>query len=395
MVSTSTTSNPAPGAVSGETTDTNSERILALDGLRGIAASMVVIAHAVSALAKPIFAVVALHESPVSLLSNGGGGVHIFFVLSGYCLSRPASRIRSLVTLVQFYLRRIMRIHPPYVAGLMISWLLSGWLYDRSAPTDALSQSWIDLRRIHISPQTLQQSLLFPGEALIQLPVGWTLKVEALFSIFLPFLMLVAVRAHWLLLIAVSIPVLAIEASTTYDFLRFTLDFSFGIAIYCERDRLAVLFEQMPAWLRGVMLATGIALLTSPPYFMLDIPLPIRSLVLYCGGAAVIVMCAVHMPGVRQLLSRGPVSYLGRISYSVYLIHVPVIILLTPYVDHQLNFFEGTLFVFVSLLATYSIAPVVYTVIEEPAMHAGYWLSGKLDRFAQPATQDSAEGNQG
>jgi peptidoglycan/LPS O-acetylase OafA/YrhL len=69
--------------------------------------------------------------------------------------------------------------------------------------------------------------------------------------------------------------------------------------------------------------------------------------------------------------------------------------LLTPYVDHQLNFFEGTLFVFVSLLATYSIAPVVYTVIEEPAMHAGYWLSGKLDRFAQPATQDSAEGNQG
>lgn len=351
---------------------------------------MVVVAHAVSALAKPLAATVALHHSPVSLLSNGGGGVHIFFVLSGYCLSRPASRALSLLPLVQFYVRRALRIHPPYVAGLLISWFLSGSLYDRSAPVEALSQSWIDLRRVHISPGALRQALLFPGEAFVQLPVGWTLKVEALFSILLPALMLLATRAHWLLLVSVSVPALLIEDRTTYDFLRFSLDFSFGIAIYCERDRLATMFESMHIAFRAALLAAGIALLTSPPFFMLDLDQPLRSLVFYCGGAALIVMCAVHMPGVRGALSRGLVSYLGRISYSVYLIHAPIIILLTPYVDHQLNFAEGTLFVAICLVTTYMIAPVIYTFVEEPAMRAGYWASTRLGRLAKRREEQSS-----
>ncbi|MCP5043925.1 MAG: acyltransferase, partial [bacterium] len=227
------------------------ERVSAVDGLRGIAASMVVVAHAVSALAKPLAAVIALHQSPVAIISNGGGGVHLFFVLSGYCLARPALRAFDLLGLLQFYIRRVLRIHPPYVVGLLVSWLLSGWVYDRSAPIEALSQTMIDLRNVHISPAALQHALLFPGRAYVQLPVGWTLQVEALFSILLPILMLVATRLHWLLLVAMSVPVLMIQEETTFDFLRFFLDFSFGLAIYCERQGLARLFARMPRLLRA------------------------------------------------------------------------------------------------------------------------------------------------
>lgn len=363
----------------------SSDRVLALDGLRGIAASMVVIAHAVSTLAKPLAAVLALHHSPVALLSNGGGGVHIFFVLSGFCLARPATRALSLLSLAQFYLRRILRIHPPYIIGLLISWVLSGWVYDRSAPVDALSQTMIDLRRVHISPRALQHALLFPGRAYVQLPVGWTLQVEALFSILLPILMLVATRAHWLLLVAVSLPMLVIEEETTLDFLRFFLDFSFGIAIYCERENLSQLFERMPTPVRGLLLLTGIALLSSPVYFMLGTGAPVRSLVLHCGGATIVVMCAVHIPAVRRFLSLPAVSWIGRISYSVYLIHAPVIILLTPYVDHQLNLFEGIVFVVVCLVTTYIIAPLVYYGVEEPSIRAGYWASSRLAKLGRGA----------
>ena len=67
-------------------------RIPSLNGLRGIAASMVVITHAVSALAKPPLVSIALQQSPLALLANGGGGVHVFFVLSGFCLAAPAER---------------------------------------------------------------------------------------------------------------------------------------------------------------------------------------------------------------------------------------------------------------------------------------------------------------
>lgn len=360
-------------------------RVDALDGLRGIAASMVVIAHAVSALAKPLAAVVALHHSPVSLLSNGGGGVHIFFVLSGFCLARPARAAFDTLGLLRFYVRRILRIHPPYAIGLLVSWLLSGWVYDRSAPLDALSQTMIDLRRVHISPLALRHALLFPGRAYVQLPVGWTLQVEALFSILLPALMLVATRLHWLLLVAVSLPLFAIQEETTFDFLRFSADFSFGIAIYCERDAVAGLFSRMPKVVRAGVLACGIGLLTSPAYAMIDASRPVRSLVLYGGGAATIVMCAIHMPGVRRFLSLGPVAWIGRISYSVYLIHAPIIILLTPYVTHPLDFFEAALFVAVCLLMTYAIAPLLYVAVEAPSMRAGYWASSKLLALANRA----------
>jgi peptidoglycan/LPS O-acetylase OafA/YrhL len=364
------------------------ERVVALDGLRGIAASMVVITHAISALAKPLSAILALHHSPVALLSNGGGGVHIFFVLSGFCLAGSAGRALNLLGLVRFYLRRVLRIHPPYVVGLLISWLLSGWIYDRSAPVDALSQAMIDLRRIHISPRALQHALMFPGRAFVQLPVGWTLQVEAVFSILLPALMLIATRAHWLLLVAISLPMLEIKEETSLDYLRFGLDFSFGIAIFCERDSLSRLFASIPGAVRGLLLVTGILLLTSPVYYMIDMDSPVRALVLYCCGAAIIVMCVVHMPGVRRFLSRPALGWIGRMSFSVYLIHAPIIILLTPYVGHQLNFFEGFLFVAVSLLATYAIAPLLYYGVEEPSIRAGYWASAKLETLGRTRLDD-------
>lgn len=380
MTSSPVESNPTKSA----------ERVLALDGLRGIAASMVVITHAVSALAKPLAAILALHHSPVALLANGGGGVHIFFVLSGFCLAGSARRAQNFLGLVRFYLRRVLRIHPPYVVGLLISWLLSGWVYDRSAPLDALSQTMIDMRRVHISPRALQHALMFPGRAYVQLPVGWTLQVEAVFSILLPLLMLVATRAHWLLLIAVSLPMLAIEEETSLDYMRFFLDFSFGIAIYCERDQLSQLFARTPAAARGLFLLAGIGLLTAPVYFMLDNHTPMRALVLYCCGAAVTVMCAAHMPGVRRFLSLPILGWIGRISFSVYLIHAPVIILLSPNVDHPLNLFEGTIFVVVSLAATYAIAPLLYYGIEEPSMRAGYWVSAKLESLERSRSEGNS-----
>ncbi|MFT5694989.1 MAG: peptidoglycan/LPS O-acetylase OafA/YrhL [Myxococcota bacterium] len=346
---------------------------------------MVVIAHAVSALAKPVSAILALHHSPVAIVSNGGGGVHIFFVLSGFVLARPAQKFVGFLGLVQFYLRRALRIHPPYVVGLLVSWVLSGWIYDRTAPVEALSQAMIDLRRIHISPGALQHALMFPGRAYVQLPVGWTLQVEALFSILLPGLMLVALRAHWLLLVIVSIPMLLIENETTFDFLRFALDFSFGIAIYCEREALAKGFARLPGFASALVLTIGVALLSSPGYFLLDAAAPVRSLVLYCSGATLIVMCAAFVPAVRRVLSKPLARFVGRISYSAYLIHAPIIILLTPYVDHALNFYEGTLFVMVCLIATYAISPLVYYGVEEPSMRAGYWASKKLEVFKKRA----------
>jgi peptidoglycan/LPS O-acetylase OafA/YrhL len=47
-------------------------------------------------------------------------------------------------------------------------------------------------------------------------------------------------------------------------------------------------------------------------------------------GAALLVACAVALPGFARVLSRPPLRFLGRISFSLYLLHVPILNLLAP-----------------------------------------------------------------
>jgi peptidoglycan/LPS O-acetylase OafA/YrhL len=353
-------------------------RIASLDGLRGIAASMVVISHAVSALAKEPMESIALHRSALALISNGGGGVHIFFVLSGFCLAGPALGALGVQTLSRFYVRRALRIYLPYVVGLGIAWILSGWVYERTGDLDILSRSMVDLRRIHISPEELMYSLRFPGEAFIQLPVGWTLRIEGIFSILMPGMIWVALRGHWAILVALGIPSMWIDAQTDWDFLRFTIDFSLGIAIYRERKSLAGLMGRLNPMTRLILVAAGWLLLAAPVYFILYTRAPVTSLALYVSGAAILVAGAIHIPELHKLLTLRPVAWIGRISYSVYLLHVPVIILLTPYLDHRLGPIEGGLFVAACLTCTYIVSPLLYFLVEEPSIRLGHWASDSL-----------------
>ncbi len=366
----------APSRVSGSTT----RRIDSLDGLRGLAALTVLLAHATGALGKSLAAIIALHHSPIVILANGGGGVHIFFVLSGFCLAGPARRSLGTLRIVQFYLRRILRIYPPYVAGLLLAWGLSGTFYDRGGESDALSHFLIELRRVHLPPEYLRRALLFPGDAFNQIPVGWTLRIEMIFSFLLPPLIAISLRAHWLVIFAASVLGLVFDFGD-WTFQRFAIDFSLGIAIYLERDRLSALFGRFHSLVNTALIFSGLLILSSPRYFMLDDSYPKTSIVLYVGGAVILVAGAIHVDGFRRLLALPLIRWMGRISYSVYLIHIPIIVLLTPYVQERLNFWEGALFVTTCISATYIVAPLFYYFIEVPSIQLGYdatrWLGSR------------------
>ena len=97
-------------------------RILALDGLRGCAAVMVVLSH--------YFGEV---RHGVSAMMFGWIGVDIFFVLSGFLIGKLIlDRERHGNFFQVFYIRRFFRIIPPYVLtvaviGLLIAVLPAAW----------------------------------------------------------------------------------------------------------------------------------------------------------------------------------------------------------------------------------------------------------------------------
>src|SRR4051812_7514494 len=97
------------------------ERFHFLDGLRGIAASMIVIHHAFTS---NIARFITQHGIPFLgdfLLFFTQSGVDLFFVLSGVVLLRPYLRKQRKFKVVDYFNRRIKRIYPPYFFALLFA----------------------------------------------------------------------------------------------------------------------------------------------------------------------------------------------------------------------------------------------------------------------------------
>lgn len=113
--------SPLPGdAPEGLPPTAGHGRVAALDGLRGIAVLLVVLGHGLGAAWQ-------LEDTPVARLFevpfNGGVGVTVFFVLSGYLITSILVRERERtgrVSLRDFYLRRTFRILPAFYVFLAV-----------------------------------------------------------------------------------------------------------------------------------------------------------------------------------------------------------------------------------------------------------------------------------
>jgi peptidoglycan/LPS O-acetylase OafA/YrhL len=132
-------------------------RVTQLDGLRGVAALVVVACHVVSTLPGTggVFSdrSVGLNAaeagavfSPLHLLWNGTPAVHVFFVLSGYVLVLPFTRPGAVRNRAQYYARRFFRLYLPARASLAVAVALITIIPRSASP---LQSSWADMYVTH------------------------------------------------------------------------------------------------------------------------------------------------------------------------------------------------------------------------------------------------------
>lgn len=295
----------------------------ALDGLRGLAALVVVFAHTSAAIRMPRATRDALFEGLLSPLVNADGAVHLFFVLSGFVLAGSLSRNRTATDLAAYGVKRVFRIHPPYVAAVLFAWLLSFAYQDSSNATGFLR----NLALIHLDLGELLSAMRFPGKAMGQLPVGWSLEVEMIFSFLLPLMLLVSRRLHPLLLLAASVGLLWIDRP-----LGLALPFALGIIAFENRERLARVVGALPPSAAGVATIVGLLVWTSPSVFGLgEVAAWYRQPTVaaaYGLGSVTLLALSAYRPGLGRWLSVAPVAWLGRVSYSLYLVHFSILLLL-------------------------------------------------------------------
>lgn len=311
--------------MSGESFDVFARhRYHALDGLRGIAAMMVAVGHAFIT----VFALsggLALADTVLTGIINGGIAVDLFFIMSGFFLT---GMIEGSQSLRLYYARRLARLVPPAVASVVALYVYARLCLGPAAEDAA-----------HAAPQYLTyQALnfhagwraLLPELALIRHnlnPVLWTIRLEIFISVLYPAVMWLHRRAAgWALrgvllggLVGLAI-LLNAHQKLGIDVFHYLYMFYAGTLLRAAGPWLA----RLPAPVPGLICAAGLVILAATGEL---VPLvnthPLRFDLPVTLGGALLVGTLAHgaMPRAGRFMASAPVQWLGRLSYSLYLIN--------------------------------------------------------------------------
>ncbi len=290
--------------------------ITAHTALRGLAALMVILYHC--ALASPEVALGPL----TALVRRGYLFVDIFFLLSGFILMRrygDSLARPSRDVLRQFWQRRFLRIYPPYIVWLALA-ILVWFLIDSrgDGPRYAMGEHLTAIL-LHI---TMLQSLL-GLEIQYNVPL-WSIAVEMAAYLVLPLFAMAVVRMGRMgtgILVAILLVAvwLFIQRHGTLDVINGPGALARCLMGFCLGALASLLARELPPGLARWSRAMSLFLLTlTLAAFAVG-----QVFVGYCAALGMVMVSSLPTPSpwTRTWLP----MLLGRVSFSLYLAHVPVL----------------------------------------------------------------------
>ncbi|QKS88052.1 acyltransferase family protein [Curtobacterium flaccumfaciens] len=299
-------------------------RIGSLDGLRGVAAAVVLIHHGLLVVptlsdgnnGQPIPANRAwLVDTPLHVFWAGGEAVFVFFVLSGFVLTLPA--LRRAQDWIAYYPSRLLRLYIPVIASVGLA--LALFLLVPRTP-EAGASGWL-LR--HVEPLTaggLLGDLTLVAPTRLNSPL-WSLTWEVAFSLLLPLFVLIAKATHrvWWLTAIAALLLSALGRQYREDWLMYLPMFLLGSALAAGWERIPEI-RRGPGWVLAGLAVLGITFEWWLPRSLVGIHVP---MVVVASAGLIVLLCGKWLPAERVML--GPVPRaLGRLSFSLYLVHEPI-----------------------------------------------------------------------
>ena len=364
------------------------QRIESLDSLRGLAALSVLLFHTVVAISWPGDWTEWSTWPFLNLPFNGRSAVALFFVLSGFVLSRPYVLASSTgLRVPAFYAKRVCRIWLPWFAVFIASLLAQNWFCHEPARCDPpVDRSfWAS----HFTWIGLVKQCVFKADAmgLRLLPQDWTLFVELAGSALIPLLIFIVRRKNYFWWIGGLSIVIFLRGFIFFGQNQGPLLISFVLGVLLARhcDTIVNWFKRLTFKYQFAVLVLGLAAYQANLKVQAD-PLLEKTLwlVSFIGSAMVLIAC-LGSQRIDRVLNLRPVLWIGKVSYSVYLIQYFVLFALLPVAFGFLNslgltktFWMFPLGFIFSVTFTLVLAGWLHRCVEKPSIQLSRWLASRI-----------------
>ncbi len=357
-------------------------RALFPDGLRGLAALWVVLFHLSEGNHVNALKAVLPQWLTGAMFDAGHLGVPVFFVRSGFVMALTSGSIDFGVgNALRFVARRLIRLTPPYYAAIGVGIAVIA-VKSSQAASDAYSLP-LDLRDIGAHGLYLETMLGVP----VINTVFWTLCVEVQFYLAFAIAMLLA---DWfgrtidrtdtrvaifgvIACTALAWPAGLIRTEVwTGGFLGFWFSFLAGVLV-----QFALVY-------RGKVIYFAWSYLTVLAYIAYAYSNTFVGFSAVTGAALVL---AGSSGGMTQWLSAGWLQFLGKISYSLYLLHSPVTGVVFRVFNHFWTDTVATEFLgtVTALALCIMVAWLGYIAIERPSIAWSHVVRFRPNRFSTPS----------
>ncbi|MFN8295944.1 MAG: acyltransferase [Chitinophagales bacterium] len=308
-----------------------------LDAIRFIAAMMVFLGHVMVKTYAYLPINGTFMEKFLLSISNGGTGVSIFFVLSGFLITYlliTEYEISDKIDLKKFYIRRILRIWPLYYGVVFFSFLLYPFLKSLVGMNNPLGSNFIYHLFFLSNFDVIHIQHTCPGKDAMSQNITWSVSVEEQFYLFWPLIFTFLPKRTWLLsIVSVMIGSLAFRYTATYTgadiyFHTFAVLIDLGIGglfayMIKKHNTVRIFFENCSTKTHAVLFGIVIFLLMyGGEYLKYKNSLAFNRAIYSFSFAMVIAAQAVtKTSSPLNLKNLSFASHWGKYTYGIYLLH--------------------------------------------------------------------------
>lgn len=351
-----------------------------LDSLRGIAAMLVFIFHMLMILPnswKKGLIWKIIYFSPLHHLLIGDKRVIFFYILSGFVLSLPFLRNKS-ISYPAFIIKRIIRLYIPYAVA--ISFAVLTCINFSNGRIEDLGDLFNELWMAPTDAGLIASHYLFIGNYDVyayNISI-WSLIHELRISFIFPLLITIAIRYGWKINMAIGAGLAVIGAAIHlvlvnsyqpfYKTLFYILMFIIGILI--SKNRLSLLGRYHSISKRSKI---GLLILGYLIYNYSDfIGNPLLADWLTSIGVSILLIIALGSVTILKILLWKPFTFIGKISYGIYLYHLPILLTSIHILYGKLSI---VLIFGLAIIVTIVISILTLYLIERPSVKLAKYLS--------------------